>query len=327
MTILLGFSCGAVLLLLLIALINGQYSFAATDAVGALLLAGLLAAHLRGFRWTAQVMVSGTILLMLGTLPPNPTQRDAYAFNVMIPMILAAVLLPWYWCVAAFVVCLSGMAVLWGGTGLLFQPAVLVSLCLQAGGIALASVVARAAQRKAEANAERLQAALEGAEAQKLTLAEQTQTLQTQNEQQRQLLDLVTTLEVPAVTLASGVLLTPVVGALDSRRAQALTNRLLEAVSEQHARLVVLDIAGMTTIDTAVAKALIDAVQAVRLLGCDVVISGISAAVATTLTHLNISLGSIKSARSPQDALQQYRHLLGASEQVAARGGPRYGNN
>ncbi len=127
-------------------------------------------------------------------------------------------------------------------------------MCLQAGGIALASVVARNAQLKAEDNALRAQTALENSERQKISLAEQAEEFKQQNEQQQRLLDLVTTLEVPIVTLATGVLFAPVVGALDTRRSQALTSRLLHAVSEQRARLVVLDIAGIATIDTAMAK-------------------------------------------------------------------------
>jgi rsbT co-antagonist protein RsbR len=310
-TVLLSFSGAAVAILIVMAIVREQWVFAAADAVGLVLTAGLLVAHLRGFRWTAQVAVCGMLVITLGALPPNPLQDNTYAFNVLTPVVLAAVLLPWYWSVGVFALCYGGIALLWGGQGLLFNPSVATLLCLQAGGIALASVVARAAQRKAESHALSAQTALGEAERQKVALAEQAETLKEQNEQQRRLLELVATLETPIVTLAPGVLFAPVMGALDSRRARALTSRLLQAVSGQRARLMVLDIAGIATVDTAMARALIEAAKAVRLLGCDIVISGIAAATATTLTHLNIGLGDIKTARSPQEALERYQHLVG----------------
>jgi anti-anti-sigma regulatory factor len=67
--------------------------------------------------------------------------------------------------------------------------------------------------------------------------------------------------------------------------------------------LLIIDIAGVTLVDTAVAKALIQTIQAVRLLGCEVVLTGITATVATTLTHLGIALDGVQTLRSPQDVL------------------------
>jgi anti-anti-sigma regulatory factor len=326
-TTLLSISAAAVAILMIMAMIRQQWDFVATDAVGLLLVCGLLVAHLRGFRWTAQIAVFGITLITLATLPSTPPQDASYSFNLLTPVVLAAVLLPWYWSIVTFAICYAGMAVIWGGQGTIFSPSVAIILCLQVGGIALASVVARNAQRKAEDNALRVQAALLDAEQQKIALAEQAEELKQQNEQQQRLLELVTTLEVPIVTLATGVLFAPVMGALDSRRSQALTSRLLHAVSEQRARLVVLDIAGIATIDTSMAKSLIEATQAVRLLGCDIVISGIAAAIATTLTHLDISLGNIKTARSPQEALERYQHLVGQASSHNGLGVSKYGTN
>jgi anti-anti-sigma regulatory factor len=102
------------------------------------------------------------------------------------------------------------------------------------------------------------------------------------------------------------VVLAPVVGHLDSRRAKALTARLLQEVSEQRAQLVVIDIAGVSAVDTEVAQALLRASQAVRLLGCRVIITGISASIATTLTHIGINLGEVATARTPQEALAKF---------------------
>jgi anti-anti-sigma regulatory factor len=139
------------------------------------------------------------------------------------------------------------------------------------------------------------------AHAEALTLATEQQAEQL--DQQRKLLDLVATLEAPAITLATGVLLMPVVGHLDQRRAQLLTSRLLQAAHQQRARLVIIDVAAISLVDTGVAQALLSAAQALRLLGCKVALSGISGEIATTLTQLDIALNGISTVRSPQEAL------------------------
>jgi rsbT co-antagonist protein RsbR len=69
---------------------------------------------------------------------------------------------------------------------------------------------------------------------------------------------------------------------------------LLEAVHVNRTRLMILDITGVTTIDTSVAQALMMTIQALRLLGCNVIISGISATVALTLTHLGIDMSNVE---------------------------------
>jgi rsbT co-antagonist protein RsbR len=144
------------------------------------------------------------------------------------------------------------------------------------------------------------------AEQQAKRLTQSADELAEQIAQQRRLLDLVATLETPAVTLAEGVLLAPLVGHLDSRRAEALARRLLQAAGERRAQLVVIDITGVAAVDTSVAQALLSAAQALRLLGCRVTITGISPTVATTLTDLGTRLDGIVTARTPQDALAEY---------------------
>jgi rsbT co-antagonist protein RsbR len=132
---------------------------------------------------------------------------------------------------------------------------------------------------------------------------EQVIALRTQNEEQRRLLELIATLEVPAVALADNVLLAPIVGHLDSQRAEMLTLKLLDEVYQRRARLVILDITGVQEVDTTVAKALLGTVQALRLLGCKVVLSGVSASTAMTLVHQEITLEGVRTVRSPQEAL------------------------
>jgi anti-anti-sigma regulatory factor len=138
---------------------------------------------------------------------------------------------------------------------------------------------------------------------QNIKLARADEEKKAQLEQQTQLLALVTTLETPVVPLAEAVLYAPVVGNLDSRRMLNLSERVLEGASKQQARMVLLDITGVPVMDTAVAHGILAMTQALRLIGCQVVISGISAQTAITMTHLGIMMDGIPTVRSPQEAL------------------------
>jgi anti-anti-sigma regulatory factor len=148
---------------------------------------------------------------------------------------------------------------------------------------------------------------------------EQVAALRTQNEEQRRLLELIATLEIPAVVLADNVLLAPIVGHLDSRRAKMLTARLLDEVHQRRARLVILDITGVQEVDTMVAKALLDTAQALRLLGCQVMLSGVSASTAMTLVHQGVLLEGVRTVRSPQEALSLESGMIGANGASAMR--------
>ncbi|ACL25527.1 STAS domain-containing protein [Chloroflexus aggregans] len=128
-------------------------------------------------------------------------------------------------------------------------------------------------------------------------------------EEQQRLLELVAALELPVLKIDDQVLLAPLVGNLDSRRAEQLRRRILDLVAEQRAHTVIIDITGITIIDTAVAKALIDTAAAIRLLGARTIISGIRPAVAQTLVHLNSGLTDITTAPNPQMALMLSRRF------------------
>ncbi|GAB4117089.1 MAG: STAS domain-containing protein [Roseiflexaceae bacterium] len=152
----------------------------------------------------------------------------------------------------------------------------------------------------ANQNKQQALAAQQHAEQQANDLIEQAETLR-RTEQQLQ--SLVATLETPTVPLIDGVLLAPIIGAIDSNRALNLTDRLLQDVSSKRIRLLVLDIAGVALIDTAVANTLIRIVQTVQLLGSQVVLTGVTPNVAITLTQLGVDFTRIRTARSPQEVL------------------------
>jgi anti-anti-sigma regulatory factor len=100
-------------------------------------------------------------------------------------------------------------------------------------------------------------------------------------------------LSTPLMPIADGMLVLPLVGALDTRRAQHVLETLLEGVASWQAETVLVDITGVQIVDTQVANALIQATRAVRLLGARVVLTGIQPQIAQTLVYLGIDLSGI----------------------------------
>lgn len=135
-------------------------------------------------------------------------------------------------------------------------------------------------------------------------LEQRTAELEQRSTEQQHLLDLVATLEAPTIILAEGVLFAPIIGYVDSRRAQALMARLLNAAHTRRTRAVILDITGLQVMDSSVTELLVQTTVALRLLGCQVLISGISASMAATFVQQGNLLADIPTVHSPQEALQ-----------------------
>src|SRR5262249_39001677 len=110
-------------------------------------------------------------------------------------------------------------------------------------------------------------------------------------------------MSVPVVPIADGVLMLPLIGALDSQRAALLTERLLEAIQRERACIVMIDITGVPIVDTHVAGARLRAAQAVRLLGHGLVLVGIRAEIAQTVVGLGLDLSHITSRRDLRSGL------------------------
>jgi rsbT co-antagonist protein RsbR len=102
-----------------------------------------------------------------------------------------------------------------------------------------------------------------------------------------------TELSTPIIPLAEGVLAMPIVGSVDSKRAAQIMEALLEGIGAQKARTAILDITGVKVVDTEVANALIRAAQAAKLLGAEVILTGIGPAVAMSLITIGADLSSI----------------------------------
>jgi rsbT co-antagonist protein RsbR len=139
--------------------------------------------------------------------------------------------------------------------------------------------------------------------------------------QRMQLLEVAT----PVIKLWSGIVAVPLIGTLDSARSQVVMESLLEAVVQQQARFAILDITGVPTVDSLVAQHLMKTVAAARLMGAECIVSGIRPAIAQTIVHLGIDLGSVVTRASLADALGYALHRQGAMivDQSSAGGDPR----
>lgn len=132
--------------------------------------------------------------------------------------------------------------------------------------------------------------------AQKMKEFEQNRLLE---EQERTLAELST----PLLTIADNTVVLPLIGVLDSRRVEIMNNNLLAGVQFSGANQVIIDITGVPVVDTQVANALIQAAQAVRLLGATAIISGIRPEVAQTLVGLGVDLSKIPTMGTLQSAI------------------------
>ncbi|MEU5511907.1 STAS domain-containing protein [Streptomyces fungicidicus] len=117
--------------------------------------------------------------------------------------------------------------------------------------------------------------------------------------QRQQLLEVAT----PVISLWDGVVAVPLIGTLDSARSQIVMESLLESIVARRARYAILDITGVPTVDSLVAQHLMKTVAAARLMGAECVISGIRPAIAQTIVHLGIDLGTVLTRASLADAL------------------------
>ncbi|MEJ2079386.1 MAG: PAS domain S-box protein [Acidobacteriota bacterium] len=125
-------------------------------------------------------------------------------------------------------------------------------------------------------------------------LTERKRTEERLQQQSREIMELST----PVMQVWRGVVVAPLIGSLDSQRTQQFMERLLNRIVETNSPMALVDIMGVPTIDTQTAQHLVETISAVRLLGAQVVLTGVQPAIAQTLVHLGIDLSDITTRSS-----------------------------
>jgi rsbT co-antagonist protein RsbR len=109
-------------------------------------------------------------------------------------------------------------------------------------------------------------------------------------------------LSTPVVELWEGILALPVIGTLDSTRAQTVMENLLQKIVETGSSYAIIDITGVPTVDTLVAQHLLKTIAAARLMGAECIISGIRPQIAQTIVHLGVELQGVATKSTLADA-------------------------
>src|SRR5581483_5952911 len=118
---------------------------------------------------------------------------------------------------------------------------------------------------------------------------------------------------VPVVQVWEGIMLIPLIGTLDDQRTEQLMERVLNRVIETKSPVALLDITGVPIIDTQTAQHLIETTAAVRLLGSEVILTGLRPAIAQTLVHLGIDLSTVTTRSSLSAGLRMALATLNLS--------------
>jgi len=110
-------------------------------------------------------------------------------------------------------------------------------------------------------------------------------------------------MSTPVTQIWEGILMLPVVGIIDSKRAQEIMATTLAKISETQAQVFIMDISGVAVVDTQVANHMIQITKATRLMGCESTISGLSPSIAETIVQLGIDVGRVRTTATLKDAL------------------------
>ncbi|MBS1158553.1 MAG: hypothetical protein H6R15_972 [Proteobacteria bacterium] len=140
-------------------------------------------------------------------------------------------------------------------------------------------------------------------------------TIQSQQEAIREL-------STPVLLLRPGLLLLPIIGLIDTLRARQLTEQLLRAVRANRAKVVVIDVTGVPSVDTKVANHLVQAVEAARLMGALSIVTGIAPDIAQTMVRLGIDLMRITTVGDLQSGIEEAERLLGYTVRRTGDGAP-----
>jgi len=127
----------------------------------------------------------------------------------------------------------------------------------------------------------------------------------------RQQQEAIRELSTPVLQVRERLLILPIIGAMDSQRARQLTEQLLRGIRANRAKVVVVDVTGVPAIDSAVANHLVQTVEASRLMGAGVIITGLSSEIAQTLVTIGVDLSKMHAVGDLQGGIEEAERLLG----------------
>ena len=140
--------------------------------------------------------------------------------------------------------------------------------------------------------------------AQNTAVEQRSDQLRQSLETQSRLFATVQQLSTPILPVADGVIVLPLVGHIDTQRAQDITETLLQGVAAQRARVAILDITGVAAADTPVVGLLLGAIRGVELLGARALLAGISAELAQQIAAQRLGFGELRSYRDLREAMR-----------------------
>jgi rsbT co-antagonist protein RsbR len=127
----------------------------------------------------------------------------------------------------------------------------------------------------------------------------------------RQQQEAIRELSTPVLQVRERLLILPIIGVIDAQRARQLTEQLLRAIRNNRARVVVIDITGVPSVDAKVANHLVQTVDATRLMGASVIVTGLSSEIALTLVTIGVDLTKINAVGDLQGGLEEAERVLG----------------
>jgi rsbT co-antagonist protein RsbR len=127
----------------------------------------------------------------------------------------------------------------------------------------------------------------------------------------RQQQEAIRELSTPVLQVRERLLILPIIGVIDPQRARQLTEQLLRGIRTNRAKVVVIDITGVAAIDATVANHLVQTVEASRLLGATVIVTGLSPEIAQTIVNIGVDLGKMNTVGDLQGGIEQAERLLG----------------
>ena len=135
----------------------------------------------------------------------------------------------------------------------------------------------------------------------------------------RQQQEAIRELSTPVLQVRERLLILPIIGVIDPQRARQLTEQLLRGIRANRAKVVVIDITGVPSVDSTVANHLVQTVDASRLMGATVIVTGLSSEIAQTLVTIGVDLSKMKTVGDLQGGIEEAERLLGY-QIVTARG-------